>query len=304
MSTPSTRGATRPTGGRVAGRLAGRTVNVCAGPGGIEMGARILGLDPMIGVELDDDACATGRAAGFERQQHDMRLLSPKRHRGVTGAVITPPCPGFSAGGKGLGSSRPASAPVWNTGVPVAVVGVGGEGRVRDDRPHLRMLGLCGLTVREVEDGIIPMTDAPFTQRPSPRVIRLGTAGGATRPSTGYTFSAMRRQAREIADASARGAAPIPAAPYPRRHLWMDAVALRAWDAGLVSAPEFYDRLFARNPTTRVLRFLDGLTTPYEDLALMRSTPLAAMTRAAAGDTLARVSTRTRAGTRTRAPSH
>jgi DNA (cytosine-5)-methyltransferase 1 len=103
VSKPSTRGATRPAGGRVAGRLARRTVNVCAGPGGIEMGARILGLDPMIGVELDDDACATGRAAGFERQQHDMRLLSPKRHRGVTGAVITPPCPGFSAGGKGLG---------------------------------------------------------------------------------------------------------------------------------------------------------------------------------------------------------
>jgi lycopene beta-cyclase len=155
-------------------------------------------------------------------------------------------------------------------------------------RGYLRLLGLSGLTVREVEDGAIPMTDAPFVRRPSPRVVRLGTAGGATRPSTGYTFSAMRRQADQIAAALARGAAPVPAAAYPRRHLWMDAVALRAWDTGLVAGPEFFDRLFRRNPATRVLRFLDGLTTPWEDLALMSSTPMGPMMRAAAGDALAR----------------
>ena len=156
-------------------------------------------------------------------------------------------------------------------------------------RAYIELLGLGELTVEEVEDGAIPMTDAPFAQRPSPRVVRLGTAGGATRPSTGYTFSAMRRQAEQIAAALLDGRDPVPAPAYSRRHLWMDSVALRAWDSGLVSAPAFFDRLFARNPPARVLRFLDGLTSPAEDLTLMSSTPLLPMTRAAAADAAARL---------------
>ncbi|MEV6306924.1 lycopene cyclase family protein [Actinoplanes sp. NPDC051861] len=153
---------------------------------------------------------------------------------------------------------------------------------------YILMLGLKGLRVTRVEDGAIPMTDAPFLRRPSPRVVRLGTAGGATRPSTGYTFSAMRRQADQIAAALLAGSDPVPAAPYPRRHLWMDSVALRAWDRGLVAAPEFFERLFTRNDPVRVLRFLDGLTSPAQELALMASTPLLPMTRAALGDLAAR----------------
>jgi lycopene beta-cyclase len=140
-----------------------------------------------------------------------------------------------------------------------------------------------------VENGVIPMTDGPFDVRPSPRVVRLGTAGGATRPSTGFTFAAMRRQAEQVAAALAAGRPPVPRPAYPRRHRWMDAVALRALDGGAVGGPEFFDRLFARNPAERVLRFLDGATTPAEELAVMRSTRLLPMVAATAGDAVARL---------------
>ncbi|WP_320069798.1 lycopene cyclase family protein [Micromonospora sp. RTGN7] len=163
-------------------------------------------------------------------------------------------------------------------------------------RGYLGQLGLdpVTLTVREVEDGVIPMTDAPFPRRPSPRVVRLGTAGGATRPSTGFTFSAMLRQADQVARALAAGRRPVPAPAYPRRHLWMDAVALRALDTGRVGGPEFFDRLFDRNPAERVLRFLDGDTSPAEDLAVMRSSPLLPMTAAVVGDVAGRLRGRLR----------
>ncbi|MEU1604526.1 lycopene cyclase family protein [Micromonospora matsumotoense] len=161
-------------------------------------------------------------------------------------------------------------------------------------RGYAALLGLdlAALTVREVEDGVIPMTDAPFDRRPSPRVVRLGTAGGATRPSTGFTFSAMHRQAGQVAAAVAAGRPPVPRPAYPGRHRWMDAVALRAWDSGAVGGPEFFDRLFDRNPASRVLRFLDGATSPAEDLALMRSSPLLPMTSAVAGDAAGRLRAR------------
>ena len=34
------------------------------------------------------------------------------------------------------------------------------------------------------------------------------------------------------------------------------------WNSGVVGGPEFFDRLFDRNPAVRVLRFLDGATSP------------------------------------------
>ncbi|WP_432953448.1 lycopene cyclase family protein [Micromonospora haikouensis] len=171
-----------------------------------------------------------------------------------------------------------------------------GDGYDRALRGYLGRLGWdpAALVVREVEDGVIPMTDAPFPRRPSPRVVRLGTAGGATRPSTGFTFSAMLRQAEQVAAALAGGRAPVPAPAYPRRHLWMDAVALRALDTGRVGGPEFFDRLFDRNPASRVLRFLDGETGVVEDLAVMRSSPLAPMTSAVLGDAVGRLRGRLR----------
>ncbi|MEV1108205.1 lycopene cyclase family protein [Micromonospora sp. NPDC049751] len=158
------------------------------------------------------------------------------------------------------------------------------------------LLGLDpdGLRVREVENGVIPMTDAPFPARPSPRVVRLGTAGGATRPSTGFTFSAMYRQADQVARALAAGRPPVPAPAYPARHRWMDAVALRALDSGGVGGPDFFDRLFDRNPAERVLRFLDGVTTPAEEIAIMNSTRLLPMIAATAGDAALRLRDRLR----------
>ncbi|MEV4483038.1 lycopene cyclase family protein [Micromonospora coxensis] len=172
-------------------------------------------------------------------------------------------------------------------------------------RGYAALLGLDlnALTVREVEDGVIPMTDAPFARRPSARVVRLGTAGGATRPSTGFTFSAMRRQAEQVARAVAAGRAPVPRPAYPGRHLWMDAVALRAWDRGAVDGPQFFDRLFDRNPPERVLRFLDGVTGVAEDLAVMRSSPLLPMTSAVAGDAAGRLRARLTAASGSRGRS-
>ncbi|BEL05506.1 lycopene cyclase family protein [Actinoplanes sichuanensis] len=158
-------------------------------------------------------------------------------------------------------------------------------------RGYLALLGIdeAAVRVREVENGVIPMTDGVFEARPSPRVVRLGTAGGATRPSTGFTFTAMARQADRIAVEVAAGRPPLPGPAYPGRHRWMDAVQLRALDRGMVDGVEFFGRLFDRNPPERVLRFLDGTTSWGEDLRLMASSPLLPMTRAAAGDAVARL---------------
>jgi len=143
--------------------------------------------------------------------------------------------------------------------------------------------------IEDVEDGAIPMTDAVPARRAGRRIVRLGTAGGATRPSTGYTFAAMLRQAEAVAAELLAGADPLPPPAYPARHRWMDSVLLRALDRGLVDGPSLFTRLLLGNPPERVLRFLDGRTTPLEELRIMRATPTLAMTRATVGNSADRL---------------
>ncbi|MGW3044200.1 lycopene cyclase family protein [Kitasatospora sp. NPDC001159] len=139
-------------------------------------------------------------------------------------------------------------------------------------------LGVGSYRVEGVEHGVIPMTDATFPRQESRHVFRIGTAGGATRPATGYTFTAALRQARAVARAVDLGARPVPPRPHRRRHLAMDAVLLHAIDTGRIG-PAFFTGLFRRNRAATVLRFLDGDSGLLDELAIGLSCPFTPMLR-------------------------
>lgn len=139
---------------------------------------------------------------------------------------------------------------------------------------YLERSGVGAHEVLGTETGVIPMTDAPFEASGDPRVLRWGANSGSVRPSTGYSFTALQRQA----DALAAGAWGLPRA-HRRRHLLMDSLVLQALATGRVDGARFFVDLFRRNPVHRVLGFLDGSTSPAQDLALMATSPRAAMLR-------------------------
>ncbi|MCY9783123.1 lycopene cyclase family protein [Nocardiopsis sp. EMB25] len=143
-----------------------------------------------------------------------------------------------------------------------------------------QVLGLERFTVAAREQGVIPMTDARFPTRVGRRVFRIGAAGGATRPSTGYTFGGIQRQAASVVRSLERGRDPVPPIPHRHRHLAMDSVLLHALDSGRLDGAEFFARLFARNDTREVLEFLDGGSTFGRELAMGLTTPVAAMSAA------------------------
>ncbi|MFD0773670.1 lycopene cyclase family protein [Streptomonospora algeriensis] len=145
-----------------------------------------------------------------------------------------------------------------------------------------RVLELGDFEVRAVEQGAIPMTDARMSTRAGRRVFRIGAAGGATRPSTGYTFAGIQRQTAAVAAALARGDTPLPPVPHRARHLAMDAVLLRALDTGRVDGADFFARLFARNALPDVLEFLDGSSGLAKELAIGATAPLLPMALTAA----------------------
>lgn len=76
-------------------------VDLFAGPGGWDVGARALGRDPL-GIELDSAACATRDAAGLRTVQADVMTLDPTAFP-CRGLIGSPPCQTFSQGGGKVG---------------------------------------------------------------------------------------------------------------------------------------------------------------------------------------------------------
>ncbi|GHB30414.1 lycopene cyclase [Streptomyces xanthochromogenes] len=142
-----------------------------------------------------------------------------------------------------------------------------------------QVLGVGTFDIQETESGVIPMTDARFARRSAPSVFRIGAAGGATRPSTGYTFATIQRQTDAMARALAQGRAPAPPRPHSRRSQAMDAVFLNGLAHGRLDGSEFFTRLFSRVRMAHLLRFLDGDTTLLQDIAIGLHTPIGPMLR-------------------------
>ncbi|WP_111602649.1 lycopene cyclase family protein [Streptomyces sp. Amel2xB2] len=136
-----------------------------------------------------------------------------------------------------------------------------------------------GFSVTGTEHGVIPMTDGVFPRRAGASVFRIGAAAGAVRPSTGYAFTAIQRQAAAAAADCRAGRTPLPPRAHAWRHRTMDAVLLRALAAGRVDGAAFLTGLFRQHPADRVLRFLEGRSTPAAEWAIGLGTPVLPMAR-------------------------
>jgi lycopene beta-cyclase len=125
------------------------------------------------------------------------------------------------------------------------------------------------------EAGVIPMTTAPFDAWPSPRIVRIGTAGGHAKPSTGYAFLAVQRFVHEFAPRVVSalrddGCAEPPAARSPRTTA-LDTIFLSYLRSRPDRAPETFYRLFERVPPAVLARFLSDTGTLADDLTVMRT---------------------------------
>ncbi|MER7162205.1 DNA cytosine methyltransferase [Streptomyces lydicus] len=78
-------------------------VNLFAGAGGLDLGARDLGV-PAVGIEWDANACATRRAAGMATEEGDVRDFNPSDFPSANVLAAGPPCQTYSVAGTGAGS--------------------------------------------------------------------------------------------------------------------------------------------------------------------------------------------------------
>jgi lycopene beta-cyclase len=113
------------------------------------------------------------------------------------------------------------------------------------------------------------------------RIYRLGVAAGAARPSTGYAFRSIVETSRSLAgEIASRLQEPTRAMPQvkPPLHLgrrarFFDAVFLELLLREPEQVPRALLRLFARNRSDRVFRFLSGASTIRDEISVLASLP-------------------------------
>ena len=131
------------------------------------------------------------------------------------------------------------------------------------------------------EKGVIPMTDFPFPATEGP-IIAIGTAGGCTKASSGYTFSFIRRHTRAIIEA-VNDNRKIPHAGQlsSPRFRFYDRVLLRILEEKPEIGSQLFFRLFELNPPATVLAFMDNRSRFRDEMTIFSSLPLRIFLRAA-----------------------
>jgi len=124
------------------------------------------------------------------------------------------------------------------------------------------------------EFGVIPMTDEPLTAHPSRHVVRIGTAGGNTKPSTGYTFLRIQQHTQALVKFIQETGKPFYAEkPFYFRFGLYDSILLNVIGEGRCETRKVFSQLFEKNKASAVFQFLDETTTFPQELKIMTSVP-------------------------------
>jgi len=133
------------------------------------------------------------------------------------------------------------------------------------------VLKISSYTILEKEFGVIPMTNYKFPSGQN-NVINIGTAGGQTKGSSGYTFNFIQKHSAAIVDALLQTGKPFIEQPSKRFNFY-DSVLLKVLSDGSVPGQKVFTDLFKNNPVQNVLKFLDNETSISEELKLISSLP-------------------------------
>ncbi|MEM6299770.1 MAG: lycopene cyclase family protein [Bacteroidota bacterium] len=139
------------------------------------------------------------------------------------------------------------------------------EGQLKDYLKESYGIENPKITLQEA--GNIPMTDFDFAKKHSQsRVIPIGTAGGATKASTGYTFKNIQLHSQQIINRLERGKTPK-AFHQKSRFAFYDTILLDLLKRPEAEAAEqIFGRLLHR--PDRLFRFLDEKTTILQEFQL------------------------------------
>jgi lycopene beta-cyclase len=135
-----------------------------------------------------------------------------------------------------------------------------------------QFLGVSSYTIVEEEFGVIPMTNAnfPFFKN---GMFFIGTAGGQTKASTGYTFRFIQKQADAVVSQLISTGSLSKNKILKTRFYFYDSTLLHILSKNLLPGKTIFSILFKKNRADKVLKFLDNETSVAEEIQLLNSLP-------------------------------
>jgi lycopene beta-cyclase len=133
--------------------------------------------------------------------------------------------------------------------------------------------------VSNEEFGVIPMTNYRFPGREG-NIIHIGTAGGQTKASSGYTFQSIQKNSEAIVEGLISKNTPQ-LASVPGKFHFYDSVLLNVLVNDRLPGNVVFTRLFKNNPSARIFRFLDNESSLAEDIRLISTLPTVPFLKAA-----------------------
>ena len=137
---------------------------------------------------------------------------------------------------------------------------------------YMEELGASEYEVTATETGSIPMTAYPFEQHNTKNLMYIGTAGGWTRGSTGYTFTYTVKRTAELI-AFLKTETNLRNFKINDRYRWYDKLFLDVLYRKNELGATLFTHMFKKNDIAKIFRFLDGTSSLKEDLQIIWSLP-------------------------------
>ena len=137
---------------------------------------------------------------------------------------------------------------------------------------YLKENGINDYEIIETEKGSIPMTSYNFTELNTSNIFNIGTAGGWTKASTGYTFRSTTKKTKDIIKLLKSGK-DISKYKSKSKFWFYDLLFLDVLANHNESGSVLFSSLFKKTNVKTIFRFLDEESNLWEDFKIITSVP-------------------------------
>jgi len=140
----------------------------------------------------------------------------------------------------------------------------------KEIKAYLKKKNILNYSIVEKEKGMIPMTCYPFFENNTDTYFQIGTAGGWSKPSTGYTIKNSIEKIDIIIN-SLKQNKPLSKIRFKNRFWYYDLLFLDVLIASKGKGSQVFSDLFKNNDPIKIFKFLDEKTSVMEELSIFLS---------------------------------
>jgi lycopene beta-cyclase len=139
-------------------------------------------------------------------------------------------------------------------------------------KEYIAHLGITNYSITEKEQGSIPMTCYPFWKKNTQKVLNIGTAGGWTKASTGYTFKNSDKYSTRLVRFLERDSN-LKKFHHKTKFWYYDLLLLDILDRKNELGSSIFSSMFKKGNPSLIFKFLDEETSLLEDIQIILKCP-------------------------------